>query len=81
VAGSPTIHSTCTSPAEPNRPRGAASGGGAARPAGDPHTLVKHLVYRHYLACWTAKIHQMFSVATTVDAFAGPGVYEDGPGQ
>jgi three-Cys-motif partner protein len=45
----------------------------------DPHTLVKHLVYRHYLACWMAKILQKFRAATIVDAFAGPGVYEDGP--
>lgn len=45
----------------------------------DPHTLVKHLVYRHYLACWMPKILQAFPAATIVDAFAGPGVYEDGP--
>ncbi|MGY1845458.1 three-Cys-motif partner protein TcmP [Modestobacter sp. SYSU DS0875] len=45
----------------------------------DPHTLVKHLVYRHYLACWMPKILQRFPAATVVDAFAGPGVYEDGP--
>lgn len=45
----------------------------------DPHTLVKHLVYRHYLACWMAKILQKFPAASIVDAFAGPGVYEDGP--
>ncbi len=45
----------------------------------DPHTLVKHLVYRHYLDCWMPKILQKFPTATIVDAFAGPGVYEDGP--
>lgn len=45
----------------------------------DPHTLVKHLVYRHYLDCWMPKILQKFPSATIVDAFAGPGVYEDGP--
>jgi three-Cys-motif partner protein len=45
----------------------------------DPHTMVKHLVYRHYLACWMAKILQKFRAATIVDSFAGPGVYEDGP--
>jgi three-Cys-motif partner protein len=44
----------------------------------DPHTLVKHLVYRHYLECWMPKILQRFPQATIVDAFAGPGVYEDG---
>lgn len=45
----------------------------------DPHTLVKHLVYRHYLECWMPKILQKFPTATIVDGFAGPGVYEDGP--
>ncbi|MFF0170900.1 three-Cys-motif partner protein TcmP [Streptomyces prasinus] len=45
----------------------------------DPHTQVKHLVYRHYLQCWMAKILQTFREATIVDAFAGPGVYTDGP--
>jgi three-Cys-motif partner protein len=45
----------------------------------DPHTQVKHLVYRHYLQCWMAKICQTFPEATIVDAFAGPGVYTDGP--
>lgn len=45
----------------------------------DPHTLVKHLVYRHYLDCWMPKILQKFPTATIVDGFAGPGVYEDGP--
>ena len=44
----------------------------------DPHTLVKHLVYRHYLECWMPKILQRFPQATIVDAFAGPGIYEDG---
>jgi three-Cys-motif partner protein len=46
--------------------------------ASDPHTQVKHLVYRHYLECWMAKILQIFPEATIVDAFAGPGVYTDG---
>ncbi|MFE3197843.1 three-Cys-motif partner protein TcmP [Embleya sp. NPDC059237] len=46
--------------------------------ASDPHTLVKHLVYRHYLECWLPKILQSFPEATIVDAFAGPGIYEDG---
>ncbi|MFE2722839.1 three-Cys-motif partner protein TcmP [Kitasatospora sp. NPDC059327] len=45
----------------------------------DPHTQVKHLVYRHYLQCWMGKILQTFKEATIVDAFAGPGVYKDGP--
>ncbi|WP_328786046.1 three-Cys-motif partner protein TcmP (plasmid) [Streptomyces canus] len=45
----------------------------------DPHTQVKHLVYRHYLQCWMGKILQTFREATIVDAFAGPGVYTDGP--
>ncbi|MBN3933270.1 three-Cys-motif partner protein TcmP [Streptomyces verrucosisporus] len=45
----------------------------------DPHTQVKHLMYRHYLHCWMAKILQRFPEATIVDAFAGPGVYQDGP--
>ncbi|MCX4834328.1 three-Cys-motif partner protein TcmP [Streptomyces sp. NBC_01016] len=45
----------------------------------DPHTQVKHLVYRHYLQCWMAKILQTFPEATIVDAFSGPGVYSDGP--
>ncbi|MFJ6053612.1 three-Cys-motif partner protein TcmP [Streptomyces sp. NPDC092307] len=45
----------------------------------DPHTQVKHLVYRHYLQCWMAKILQKFPEATIVDGFAGPGVYNDGP--
>ncbi|MEV0745809.1 three-Cys-motif partner protein TcmP [Streptomyces sp. NPDC050273] len=45
----------------------------------DPHTQVKHLVYRHYLQCWMAKILQKFPEATIVDGFAGPGVYTDGP--
>jgi three-Cys-motif partner protein len=44
----------------------------------DPHTLVKHLVYRHYLECWMPKILQGFPRATIVDAFAGPGTYADG---
>ncbi|MFG2352027.1 three-Cys-motif partner protein TcmP [Streptomyces phaeochromogenes] len=44
----------------------------------DPHTQVKHLVYRHYLQCWMAKILQKFPEATIVDCFAGPGVYTDG---
>ncbi|MFD5819375.1 three-Cys-motif partner protein TcmP [Streptomyces sp. NPDC127038] len=44
----------------------------------DPHTQVKHLVYRHYLQCWMAKILQVFSEATIVDCFAGPGIYTDG---
>ncbi|MET7359428.1 three-Cys-motif partner protein TcmP [Streptomyces sp. NPDC005562] len=45
----------------------------------DPHTQVKHLVYRHYLQCWMGKILQTFPEATVVDGFAGPGVYTDGP--
>jgi three-Cys-motif partner protein len=44
----------------------------------DPHTLVKHLVYRRYLDCWMPKILQSFPGATIVDAFAGPGTYTDG---
>ncbi|MEV6765036.1 three-Cys-motif partner protein TcmP [Streptomyces sp. NPDC051105] len=45
----------------------------------DPHTQVKHLVYRHYLQCWMGKSCQTFPEATIVDAFAGPGVYTDSP--
>lgn len=41
--------------------------------------MVKHLVYRHYLQCWMAKICQRFPNASIVDAFSGPGVYSDGP--
>lgn len=45
----------------------------------DPHTMVKHLVYRHYLECWMAKICQRFPRSVIVDAFSGPGLYSDGP--
>lgn len=45
----------------------------------DPHTALKHLVYRHYVGCWMGKILQRFPKATIVDAFAGPGRYSDGP--
>jgi three-Cys-motif partner protein len=44
----------------------------------DPHTTIKHLVYRHYLACWMAKVCQKFPEAAIVDGFAGPGEYECG---
>lgn len=44
----------------------------------DPHLQVKHLVYRKYMDCWMAKILQTFPKATIVDAFSGPGIYEDG---
>ena len=43
----------------------------------DPHTGVKHLVYRHYANCWMAKILQSFPHAAIVDGFAGPGRYSD----
>ncbi|GAA5708090.1 hypothetical protein AQJ43_38020 [Streptomyces avermitilis] len=36
-------------------------------------------MYRHYLQCWMGKILQKFPEATIVDAFAGPGIYTDGP--
>ncbi len=45
----------------------------------DPHTALKHLIYRHYVNCWMGKILQKFPQATIVDAFAGPGAYVDGP--
>lgn len=46
----------------------------------DPHLQVKHLMYKHYLQCWMGKVLQSFPQgATIVDAFAGPGIYEDGP--
>jgi three-Cys-motif partner protein len=45
----------------------------------DPHTMVKHMVYRHYLECWMAKICQKFPRSVIVDAFSGPGAYSDGP--
>jgi three-Cys-motif partner protein len=44
----------------------------------DPHTTIKHLVYRHYLDCWLPVILQKFPTATIVDGFSGPGQYEDG---
>lgn len=45
----------------------------------EPRTLLKHQAYRQYLHCWMGKICQSFQNATIVDAFAGPGVYLDGP--
>jgi three-Cys-motif partner protein len=45
----------------------------------EPRVLIKHQVYRHYLQCWMGKICRVFPVSTVVDAFAGPGEYEDGP--
>ena len=45
----------------------------------DPHTALKHLVYRHYVNCWMGKILQRFPRAVIVDGFAGPGAYKDGP--
>lgn len=44
-----------------------------------PRTLLKHQAYRQYLHCWMGKICQKFSRSAIVDAFAGPGVYLDGP--
>lgn len=44
----------------------------------DPHTTIKHLVYRFYLGCWMGKILQKFQEASVVDGFAGPGEYLDG---
>ncbi|WP_306366448.1 three-Cys-motif partner protein TcmP [Nocardiopsis sp. CC223A] len=44
----------------------------------DPHLQVKHLVYRKYMDCWMAKILQKFPEASIVDAFSGPGIYQDG---
>ncbi len=45
----------------------------------EPRTLLKHQIYRKYLYCWMGKICQRFTAASIVDAFAGPGVYVDGP--
>lgn len=45
----------------------------------EPRTLLKHQAYRQYLHCWMGKICQSFPSAAIVDAFAGPGVYLDGP--
>jgi hypothetical protein len=45
----------------------------------EPRTLLKHQVYRQYLHCWMGKICQSFPESAIVDAFAGPGVYRDGP--
>lgn len=44
-----------------------------------PRTLLKHQVYRRYLDCWMGKVCQAFSNSAIVDAFAGPGIYRDGP--
>lgn len=44
----------------------------------DPHTTIKHLVYRHYLGCWMGKVLQKFPEAAIIDGFAGPGEYECG---
>ena len=44
-----------------------------------PRTLLKHQVYRQYLHCWMGKVCQKFKSSAIVDAFAGPGVYLDGP--
>jgi three-Cys-motif partner protein len=44
-----------------------------------PRTLLKHQAYRQYLHCWMGKICQKFPRSAIVDAFAGPGVYLDGP--
>lgn len=45
----------------------------------DPHTTIKHLVYRHYLGCWMGKVVQRFPRAAIVDGFCGPGEYEGEP--
>jgi len=45
----------------------------------EPRTLIKHQIYRHYLQCWMGKICRTFAVSAVVDAFAGPGLYRDGP--
>jgi len=45
----------------------------------EPRTLLKHQVCRQYLRCWMGKICQSFQSAAIVDAFAGPGAYQDGP--
>ncbi len=44
----------------------------------EDHTRGKHMVLREYLYPWLAMILSTFERAMFVDAFAGPGEYEDG---
>lgn len=44
----------------------------------DPHTAVKHAIYKRYTQCWMGKVLQRFPRGAIVDAFAGAGRYTDG---
>jgi three-Cys-motif partner protein len=46
----------------------------------DPHTRIKHRIYRGYLDCWMPKVLQAIwnDGAVIVDAFSGAGYYKDG---
>lgn len=44
----------------------------------EPNTRAKHLLYQHYLAAWWPILLQSFPRVTYLDAFAGPGRYQDG---
>jgi three-Cys-motif partner protein len=45
----------------------------------DPHTRIKHSIYRGYIDCWMPKILQAtwHNGATVIDAFSGAGHYSD----
>ena len=44
----------------------------------EPHTAGKHQVLKHYLDAWLPIMMQSNQLVLYVDAFAGPGEYEDG---
>lgn len=44
----------------------------------EPHTAGKHLVLKHYLDAWLPIMMRSNQLVLYVDAFAGPGEYEDG---
>jgi three-Cys-motif partner protein len=44
----------------------------------EPHTRAKHDLLSHYLKAWYPIIGRYSQRAVFIDAFAGPGVYEDG---
>ena len=44
----------------------------------EPHTIGKHIVLRHYLDAWLPIMLRSNERILYVDAFAGPGVYQDG---
>jgi len=44
----------------------------------EPHTRAKHDLLSHYLRAWYPIIGRYSQRAVFIDAFAGPGVYEDG---